>query len=222
MMEMTTTNTDLLIVRLEASKRYTYEPIKRCLDVALAGLALVVLAPLLAMVAAAIYLSDRGPVVFSQTRIGKNGRPFKFYKFRSMVVNAEELKAKLMQYNQHTDNRTFKLKRDPRITRVGAFIRRTSIDELPQLLNILTGDMSIVGPRPAVPQEVEKYTSHDRRRLAVRPGLTCIWQVSGRSEIPFPGQVKMDIDYIKNRSILLDLTLIAKTIPAVLTSKGAY
>lgn len=222
MVEMTTTNTDLLIVRLEASKRYTYEPAKRALDIVCACLALIVLSPLLLAVSLAIYLSDRGPVVFSQTRIGKNGRPFKFYKFRSMVVNAEELKAKLMEFNQHTDDRTFKLKRDPRITRVGSFIRRTSIDELPQLLNILVGDMSVVGPRPAVPQEVAKYSSHDRRRLAVRPGLTCIWQVSGRSEIPFPGQVKMDIEYIKNRSLMLDMALIAKTIPAVLTSKGAY
>jgi lipopolysaccharide/colanic/teichoic acid biosynthesis glycosyltransferase len=142
-------------------------------------------------------------------------------KFRSMVVNAEELKAKLEKLNEQSGP-VFKMKNDPRVTRIGRFIRKYSIDELPQLVNVLRGDMSVVGPRPPVPPEVSKYEAWQRRRLSVRPGLTCIWQVSGRSEIPFPKQVELDVEYIQKRSFAFDLLLLAKTIPAVLTARGAY
>jgi lipopolysaccharide/colanic/teichoic acid biosynthesis glycosyltransferase len=199
-----------------------YETAKRLLDIGVALGALLVLAPLLTVVALAIWLTDRGPVIFSQARVGKDGREFKFYKFRSMVLNAEELKAQFLRENQHGDNRTFKMRRDPRITRIGRVIRRFSIDELPQLYNVLRGDMSLVGPRPAVPNEVKLYTPADRRRLAVTPGLTCIWQVSGRSELPFSKQVELDIEYIAKRSFTFDLVLLARTVPAVLSAKGAY
>ena len=196
--------------------------LKRTFDVTMAALALVVLSPLFAFIAFCIWTTDFGAPFFSQTRVGKDGREFKFYKFRSMVKNADAMKAALMKQNEQSDDRTFKMKRDPRITRIGAIIRRTSIDELPQLWNIIIGDMSIVGPRPAVPSEVARYTVSDRRRFAVSPGLTCIWQVSGRSLIAFPKQVELDVLYIKTRTFLMDLALIARTVPAVLSARGAY
>ena len=196
--------------------------VKRVFDIVMALGALTMLAPLFALVATFIWATDFGSPLFSQTRVGKDGREFKFYKFRSMVKNADALKAAMLKKNQHGDDRTFKMKLDPRITRIGAFIRRTSIDELPQLWNIVIGDMSIVGPRPAVPSEVALYTASDRRRFGAMPGLTCIWQVSGRSEIAFPQQVELDVEYIKTRSFFLDLSLIARTFPAVLSARGAY
>jgi len=183
---------------------------------------LVLLAPLFAVVALLIKLTSRGPVLFAQNRVGKDGREFRFFKFRSMVVDAEAKKAELLNWNDHQDSITFKMKKDPRVTWIGKLIRRTSIDELPQVWNVLVGDMSLVGPRPAVPQEVAKYTPQERKRLAVTPGLTCIWQVSGRGNIPFDGQVAMDLDYIRNRSLWLDLTLLARTVPAVLSARCAY
>jgi lipopolysaccharide/colanic/teichoic acid biosynthesis glycosyltransferase len=204
------------------ARRKFYETSKRVLDIALSAIGLIVLSPLLVGVAIAIYAHDRGPIFFAQTRVGKGGRLFKFWKFRSMEVNAEALKAALAKQNQHSDGRTFKMKKDPRITPVGRFIRRFSIDELPQIYNIFIGDMSIVGPRPPVPQEVAQYTARDMRRLAVVPGLTCIWQVSGRSELDFKKQVELDITYIKERSFLFDMSLIARTVPAVLSGRGAY
>jgi lipopolysaccharide/colanic/teichoic acid biosynthesis glycosyltransferase len=194
---------------------------KRSLDVAVAALALALLSPLLLVVAAAISLADGGPVLFWQQRVGLYGQSFQFPKFRSMVPDAEALKQDLMAYNRHGGGVTFKMQNDPRVTRIGGFLRRFSIDELPQLWCVLKGDMSLVGPRPAVPQEVERYTPRHRNRLHTLPGLTCIWQVSGRSEIPFEQQVQLDEEYIQRQSFWLDLSLLARTVPAVISGRGA-
>jgi lipopolysaccharide/colanic/teichoic acid biosynthesis glycosyltransferase len=197
---------------------------KRFLDITVGSIALLVLSPLFFVVSVLIKLEDpAGPIFFSQPRVGRWGREFPFYKFRSMVANAQELKDKLLQTNQHgEDGITFKMKEDPRITRVGRVIRRFSIDELPQLWSVVIGDMSLVGPRPAVPREVANYSFKDRRRLNAAPGLTCIWQVSGRSDIPFPQQVELDEKYIQSSSLITDLKLLVLTIPAVLSGRGAY
>lgn len=196
--------------------------VKRTLDIVVSLGMIVVLSPLFALLALCIWATDRGPVLFWQTRVGQFGQEFRFPKFRSMVVNAEAVKDKLLQQNQHNDNKTFKMKNDPRITWIGKFLRKLSLDEMPQLWCVLKGEMALVGPRPPVPREVALYTITDRRRLEVRPGLTCIWQVSGRSEIPFEGQVKLDAEYIESQSVWLDIVLLFKTIPAVLLGKGAY
>lgn len=196
--------------------------IKRLIDVVVSSMALVCLAPLFLVVALCIKLTDGGPVIFMQRRVGRYGREFNFPKFRSMVTNAEKLKDTLLAQSQHQDARTFKMKRDPRVTLIGRFIRRLSIDELPQLWCVLIGDMTLVGPRPPVPREVALYSLADRRRLDVIPGLTCIWQVSGRGDIPFEQQVALDIQYVESQSIWLDIKLLFKTIPAVLLGKGAY
>jgi lipopolysaccharide/colanic/teichoic acid biosynthesis glycosyltransferase len=197
--------------------------LKRSLDMALVFPAMLVLSPLLLLVALSIKLYDRGPVLFWQQRVGLDGRTFRFPKFRSMCVNAEAVRAALLATNEHgSEGVTFKMKCDPRITPVGRLIRRTSIDELPQLWCVLRGDMSLVGPRPPLVSEVARYTMQERQRLSVTPGLTCIWQVNGRSEIPFPQQVLMDIDYIQQRSMSNDVKLIAKTLPAVIRGRGAY
>ncbi len=197
-------------------------PLKRVLDMTVAGAALVVLSPVFLLIAVLVR-RDGGPVFFRQLRVGQGGREFGFYKFRSMVVDAEARRIALAASNDHGHECvTFKMKRDPRVTAVGRFLRRTSLDELPQLWNVLKGDMSLVGPRPAIPTEVAKYTPFQRGRLAVKPGLTGLWQVSGRGDVPFEQQVRLDLDYIARRSIWLDLSLIVRTIPAVLTGRGAY
>jgi len=166
---------------------------------------------------------DGGPVIFRQNRVGKDGRVFSFYKFRSMVNNADALKKQLAEKNQHgSAGITFKMKDDPRITPIGRFIRKYSIDELPQLVNILKRDMAIVGPRPAVVAEVERYDEHARGRLAVRPGLTCYWQIMGRAELNFDQQVELDLRYIANRSLIEDARIFIATPKAVLEGKGAY
>ncbi len=193
---------------------------KRLFDIVASFLALLLLSPLLLTVAALIKLTSRGPVLFRQERIGLHGKPFGMFKFRSMVVNAEELKAKLMSQNE-VSGPVFKMKHDPRVTRVGRFIRKFSIDELPQLLNVLRGDMSVVGPRPPLAPEVAKYEPWQLRRLSVRPGLTCTWQVSGRSLISFEEWMYLDMDYIDHWSFWRDLKLIFATVPVVLTGKGA-
>lgn len=195
---------------------------KRGIDVAGAVALLICLSPLLVVVAALIKWTDGGPVLFWQTRVGHWGREFPFPKFRSMVVNAEQLKQDLLAHNNDANGIRFKMQGDPRITWIGRIIRKLSIDELPQLWCVCTGEMSLVGPRPPVPQEVAHYTLADRRRLDVRPGLTCIWQVSGRSDIPFAQQVQLDVQYIESQSLWLDIKLLCKTIPAVLLGKGAY
>ncbi len=206
----------------EQSDERFYLFCKRAMDLIVAGLALVLLFPLFAIVAFLIKATSRGPVFFVQTRVGKFGKPFKCYKFRSMIQNAESMRASVAALNHHADPRTFKVQRDPRITRVGEFLRRTSMDEMPQLLNVLRGDMSIVGPRPPLPSEVQHYESHELRRLEVTPGLTCIWQVCGRGDIPFPEQCNMDIRYIETRNLMLDTKLILLTVPAVVFGRGAY
>jgi lipopolysaccharide/colanic/teichoic acid biosynthesis glycosyltransferase len=195
---------------------------KRLLDIVVTSIALIALSPLMLLTAALIKLTDRGPVLFWQTRVGKWGRVFPFPKFRSMVVDAEARQKELMSANQHGSGVTFKIRRDPRVTWIGRIIRKTSIDELPQLWCVLKGDMSLVGPRPPLEKEVARYTLADRRRLDATPGITCIWQVSGRSDIPFPQQVELDVAYIEKQSIGEDLRLLIKTIPAVITGRGAY
>ena len=196
--------------------------IKRTMDILVAVIFLVGLSPLFFLVALIIYLTDRGPVIYTQKRVGKWGREFSFPKFRSMVVNADEIRQKILDQSHHADSLTFKMAKDPRITWIGGIIRKLSIDELPQLWNVLKGDMSLVGPRPPLPEEVARYTLKDRRRLDVTPGLTCTWQVSGRSDIPFDEQVKLDVAYIESKSIMTDIRILFKTIPAVLSGKGAY
>lgn len=200
-----------------------FRAFKRILDVAVAGGVLLCLSPLFLFVAAAIKLTDGGPVLYWQQRVGKWGELFWFPKFRSMRVNADKMKDALLKENQHgSQGVTFKMKKDPRVTLIGRFIRRFSIDEIPQLWNVIIGEMTLVGPRPPVPREVNLYTLKDRRRLDVTPGLTCIWQVSGRSEIPFPQQVELDVDYISQRSVATDIGLLFRTVPAVLGGRGAY
>ncbi|MDB0542234.1 sugar transferase [Ralstonia solanacearum] len=197
--------------------------LKRGLDIcgALAGLLL--LSPLMLAVAAAIRCEDGGPVLFWQRRVGRHGREFAFPKFRSMVVDAEARLQAVAHLNHHgAGNVTFKQAHDPRITGIGRWIRRASVDELPQLWCVLRGDMSLVGPRPPLPREVAAYTVAQRARLEVTPGLTCIWQVSGRADVPFPEQVRMDLEYIRERSPWLDLKLLCRTVPAVLRGRGAY
>lgn len=193
---------------------------KRLFDMTASLAALIVLSPLLIVVALAVKLTSKGPVLFRQHRVGQHGKPFHMLKFRSMIANAEELKAKLMAQNEQTGP-VFKMKRDPRITTVGRFIRKYSIDELPQLLNVLRGEMSVVGPRPPVPLEVAKYEAWQRRRLSVRPGLTCVWQVSGRNEISFEEWMYLDMQYIDHWSLRQDFELILRTLPVVFTGRGA-
>ena len=195
--------------------------LKRFLDLSVAAALLIALAPLFTVVGLAIKLSG-GSVLYWHTRVGLWGREFPFPKFRSMVPNAEALKQKILAQNQHGTSVTFKMKNDPRVTWIGQILRRWSIDELPQLWCVLRGDMSLVGPRPPLPSEVERYTLRDRRRLDVKPGLTCIWQVSGRGDIAFAEQAELDVRYIESQSFVLDLVLLAKTVPAVLLGKGAY
>lgn len=194
---------------------------KRLLDLALAGGAMLALAPLFAAVALALRLESPGPVLFRQTRIGKDGTPFTIFKFRSMYMDAEARRAGLLAQSDR-EGICFKARHDPRITRVGRVLRRFSIDELPQILNVLRGDMAIVGPRPALPQEVAAYPARALGRLAVKPGLTGIWQVSGRAEIGFDRMIDMDLAYARSRSLLLDLVLIAMTFRAVVSGRGAY
>ena len=196
--------------------------VKRLIDIAAAGGMLVVLLPLFLAVAACIKLTDRGPVLFWQTRVGKWGREFAFPKFRSMVVDAEKLKDEILEQSHHQDSIPFKMKKDPRVTWIGSIIRKLSIDELPQLWNVVKGDMSLVGPRPPVPREVEQYTLSDRRRLDVTPGLTSLWAIAGRGDIPFDQQVDLDVQYIDSQSLWLDIKILFKTVPAVLFGKGAY
>ena len=196
---------------------------KRGLDIVVSLVALTALLPLFAVVALLIWITDRGPVLYWQERVGRHGRVFRFPKFRSMVTNAEALVGQLSAQNQHgAAGVTFKMRADPRITWIGRIIRRTSIDELPQLWCVLVGDMSLVGPRPALPREVVRYTLADRRRLEATPGLTCHWQVQGRSEIPFPRQVELDVEYVEKGNLGVDIKLLGQTIPAVVTGRGAY
>jgi lipopolysaccharide/colanic/teichoic acid biosynthesis glycosyltransferase len=196
--------------------------VKRALDIVVSLAGLLVLSPLFALVAIAIKATDGGDAVYWQSRVGTFGREFPFPKFRSMIKDADKMKDALLAQSHHQDAKTFKMKDDPRVTWIGRIIRKLSIDELPQLWCVLKGDMTLVGPRPPVPREVALYTLADRRRLEVTPGLTCIWQVSGRGDIPFPQQVELDVRYIESQSFFLDLKILFQTVPAVLTGRGAY
>ena len=197
-----------------------YEVIKRIIDIVASFTGLIVLSPLMLVVSILIKLESKGEVIFKQKRVGLNGKEFYMYKFRSMVINAEELKAELESQNEMSGP-MFKMKDDPRITKIGKFIRKTSIDELPQLINVIKGDMSLVGPRPSLPKEVEEFETWMRERLEVKPGLTCIWQVSGRNNIDFEDWMKLDIEYIRERSLALDFKLIFKTIFVLFGDKNA-
>lgn len=194
---------------------------RRVLDVAVAGTAVIVLSPVLAAVAIAVRIDSPGPALFRQTRIGKNGRPFTLFKFRSMVAAASAHGQPALAESDR-DGICAKWRKDPRVTRVGRLLRKTSIDELPQLVNVLKGDMSLVGPRPALPAEVAAYPDRARGRLAVRPGITGLWQVSGRADIGFDKMIDLDLAYVGSRSVTVDLALIALTVRACLTGRGAY
>jgi exopolysaccharide biosynthesis polyprenyl glycosylphosphotransferase len=195
--------------------------VKTVFDRVAAGLALVVLAPVFVAIAVAIRLDDGGPVFFKQTRVGRDGQTFRLFKFRTMVVDAEQRKRELEDLNEGAGV-LFKMRRDPRVTKVGAGLRRWSLDELPQLFNVLKGDMSLVGPRPALPPEVARYGDHMRRRLAVKPGITGLWQVSGRSGLSWEEAFRLDLRYVDNWSIMLDLQILWKTLSAVRGGAGAY
>lgn len=207
--------------RIQPKEGPVYLFFKRAMDIIGSLCGIILLSPLLIIVALAIKIEDpKGSVFFSQKRCGKDNKLFPMYKFRSMVSNAEELLEELMEHNE-MDGPVFKIKDDPRITRVGKFIRKTSIDELPQLFNILRGDMSIVGPRPAIPHEVAEYSHYHKQRLLVKPGLTCIWQVSGRNSIGFEEWMDMDLEYIEKRNLWMDIKLIFKTVGVLFGDENA-
>lgn len=197
--------------------------IRRSFDIIGSTCAIFAFSPIFAATALLIKLEDRGPIFFRQIRVGLGGEPFGMWKFRSMVVNADKLKDQLLTTNEHgATGVTFKMKHDPRVTRVGRWIRKLSIDEFPQFFNVLCGEMSLVGPRPPVPREVSEYKAFHLRRLRVKPGITCLWQIGGRSDIDFEGQVRLDLQYIRSSTPWLDLVILIKTVPAVLFGKGAY
>ena len=202
--------------------QYGYRFIKRLFDVVASSVAVVILSPVFLIIAIAIKINDpAGPVFYTQTRVGKDGKPFKMFKFRSMVTNADELLERLGDQNE-VEGAMFKMKDDPRITKVGKFIRKYSLDELPQLLNVVGGSMSIVGPRPPLPFEVEEYTDYDRQRLMVKPGATGMWQVGGRNALSFDQMVELDLTYINERSIWLDLKIMFETVKVMIKPNAAY
>ena len=205
---------------IDENRKRIYEISKRAIDIIGAGSGLLLLSPVIAIVACAVKFTSKGPVFFSQKRVGKNGELFDMYKFRSMVVNAEELKEKLAHQNEMSGP-MFKMKDDPRVTKVGKFIRKASLDELPQLWNVLKGDMSLVGPRPSLPKEVAQFEKWMYKRLSVKPGLTCFWQVSGRNNIDFEDWMKLDIKYVDERNIWIDIKLIFKTVLVLFGDKNA-
>lgn len=208
------------VVEVKFKKKYIYSFFKRFFDIILSLLGIILLSWLLVIIAIIVKCTSKGPAIYVSDRVGKNGKVFKFYKFRSMVANADDMLDSLLDKNE-TGGITFKMKDDPRVTKVGKFLRKTSLDELPQLFNILNGTMSIVGPRPATVREVEQYNDYQRQRLLVKQGLTCIWQCSGRSNTTFDDQIRMDLDYINHRNLFKDFIIIIKTAWAVLTRKGA-
>lgn len=195
--------------------------LKRFIDILFSSVALITLLPVFVIVAACIFVDSPGSVIFSQYRIGKDGRPFKMYKFRSMVLNAESLLSSLQEKNE-ASGPMFKIKDDPRITKFGKFIRKTSIDELPQLWNVLKGEMSLVGPRPALPSEVDQYTKYQKYRLIAKPGCSGLWQICGRSQVDFDTMIYLDLIYIREQSIFLDFIIMLKTIKQMFCSKAAY
>lgn len=218
--QYTTENKENDMLKISEKKVYLFS--KRFLDIVLSLIGLIVLLPVFILVAVCIKLEDKnGPVFFSQTRVGKNQSEFTMYKFRSMVSNAEDLLENLLEQNE-TTGAMFKMKNDPRVTKIGSFIRKTSIDELPQLINVLKGEMSLVGPRPPLKREVEVYTPYQKQRLLIQPGCTGLWQVSGRSNIGFEDMVELDLKYIVERNIFKDILIIIKTVLLVFNKNGAY
>lgn len=207
--------------RLLSKKHRSYFILKRLFDMIASCALLVLLSPFLLLIAALIKLNSKGPAIYAQTRVGLSGTEFTMYKFRSMCEDADVKLIKMRQLNEK-DGPIFKIQNDPRITAVGRFLRKTSMDELPQLFNVLKGDMSLVGPRPPLVSEVEKYSTYEMQRLSVVPGLTCYWQISGRSDLSFEKWITLDIQYIRDCNFLTDLKILFKTIPAVLSCKGAY
>lgn len=201
--------------------RPLYHGIKRVFDIVASAIALVLLSPLFLFLAIKIHGEDGGPVFYSQIRIGKNEKPFRIYKFRSMVVNADQLKKKLLTQNE-VEGAMFKMHDDPRVTKIGKFIRAHSLDELPQLWNVLKGDMSLIGPRPPLPDEVAEYDDWDKQRLLVKPGCSGLWQATSRNEADFKGMVLLDIEYINKSSLLFDLKLILMTIKVIIHPNGIY
>lgn len=201
--------------------RFIYHGMKRFFDIVAATCGIVILSPLMVLIAVLIKAEDHGPIFYKQIRVGKNGKEFKMYKFRSMFVNADKMLDKLKEQND-VDGPMFKMKKDPRVTKIGHFIRKHSLDELPQFLNVLRGDMSLVGPRPPLPSEVAEYSEYDKQRLFVIPGCTGLWQATERNEVGFNRMVELDIEYIKKASIAYDLLIIFKTIGIVLKPNSSY
>lgn len=197
------------------------EFVKRLFDIVFAFAGLVLFLPLLPFLAALVKLESTGPLLFRQARVGRDGKLFTCYKIRSMVVDAEEMKKQYAHLNE-ADGAAFKIRQDPRITRVGRFVRRSSLDEFPQLFNVMRGDMSIVGPRPQIPSEVAQYSPEHKARLLVKPGITCLWQVSGRNDIDFEEWMRLDREYVERRSLGLDFWILLRTLPAVIGRRGAY
>lgn len=216
-----TDNMDLKLNQEKINKQYGYRILKRSFDIIASAIGLIVLSPVFLIVAIAIKCDDGGPVFYDQIRVGKNGKKFRMYKFRSMRVSAENEIEKLKEHSE-VDGAMFKMKNDPRVTRVGKFIRKTSIDEFPQLLNVFLGQMSIVGPRPPLPREVADYTQYDKQRLYVKPGCTGLWQVTARNSVGFQEMVNIDLNYIQHRSIWLDLKIIIKTVKVIFVPNEAY
>ncbi len=212
---------DVLTLREFHRDTRPIERLQRAADLILTSVLLLVLLPVFVVIALVIRLDSAGPVLFKQKRVGHNGEEFWFYKFRSMVADAEVRRQDLLILNE-ASGPLFKIKNDPRITRPGRFLRKYSLDELPQLINVIKGDMSLVGPRPALPAEVAKYCDKQRRRLEVRPGITGLWQVSGRSDLSFDRSVELDIEYVEQQSLGLYIKILCRTLPAVTSGRGAY
>jgi lipopolysaccharide/colanic/teichoic acid biosynthesis glycosyltransferase len=214
-------NKKVLIDEQAQNQRYVYRFFKRMLDIVASVIGLIVLSPVFLIVSLAIKAEDRGPIFYSQVRLGKGQRPFKMYKFRSMIVDADKKLEKPLKQNE-VEGAMFKMKEDPRITRVGRFTRKHSLDELPQLLNVLAGDMSLVGPRPPLEREVADYSEHDKQRLIVKPGCTGLWQVTARNDVDFSGMVDLDLQYIEKSGLMFDVIILFKTIGIVFKPNGAY
>ncbi|AHA04798.1 multidrug MFS transporter [Pediococcus pentosaceus SL4] len=214
-------NKKVLIDEQAQNQRYVYRFFKRMLDIVASVIGLIVLSPVFLIVSLAIKAEDRGPIFYSQVRLGKGQRPFKMWKFRSMIVDADKKLEKLLEQNE-VEGAMFKMKEDPRITKVGRFTRKHSLDELPQLWNVLIGEMSLVGPRPPLEREVADYSEYDKQRLIVKPGCTGFWQVTARNDVDFEGMVNLDLEYIERSGILFDISILFRTVAIVFKPNGAY
>lgn len=214
-------NKKVLIDEQAQNQRYVYRFFKRMLDIVASVIGLIVLSPVFLIVSLAIKAEDRGPIFYSQVRLGKGQRPFKMYKFRSMIVDADKKLEKLLEQNE-VEGAMFKMKEDPRITKVGRFTRKHSLDELPQLWNVLKGEMSLVGPRPPLEREVADYSEYDKQRLIVKPGCTGFWQVTSRNDVDFEGMVNLDLEYIERSGVLFDIGILFRTVAIIFKPNGAY